>query len=270
MSWAPSKDVLDAAMAHAEEESPNEACGLVIRGAYQRMANIHHEPNNAFEMPPRDLLAALQAGGCEAVVHSHVGLPPNPSQPDRTSCEQSNLPWLIVSVPTRTWSVLEPSGFRAPLEGRQFAWGVHDCYALIRDGLNEYAGVVLPDVERQWEFWIAGGEDVVSKLYPQLGFVLMPQGTPLQQCDLMVMRVRAHVPNHLGLFIWPDKVLHQMSGRLSVIESYGGVWQQLTEMHLRHRDLMIEAPLCAGPEWRSPKGPTVPMRHFSRQRNVAQ
>ena len=269
MNWSPSEAAINAALDHAEREMPNECCGLIVNGSYLAMHNIHHEPQNAFEIPARDLLHALQGGGVEAVVHSHVAIPPIPSQADRTSCEQSGKPWLILSVPTRTWAIIEPTGYRAPLEGREFAWGVHDCYALIRDGLSDYAGIVLPDVERNWQFWLAGGTDEIRRLYPELGFVEMPPGTPLQQCDLLVMRVRGQVPNHLGLFLWPDKLLHQMNGRLSCVEIYGGTWQQLTEIHLRHRDLMPAAPVCAGPEWRPPVGPTEPMLHFATPRNLA-
>ena len=238
MSWMPSKAVVEAAMAHAELAAPHESCGLVVNGEYVPMQNVHHDPARAFELEAIELLEALQKGGVEAVVHSHYGLPPTPSSPDLTSCEQSNLPWLIVSWPSCTWLVTEPSGYRAPLIGRQFSWGVHDCYALIRDGLSHYSGIVLPDVERHWQFWLEGGFDEVRRVFPQLGFVEMPPGTPLQQCDLLVMRLRGRVPNHMGLFIEPDKLLHQMSGRLSCMEVYGGVWQQHTEIHLRHSDLL--------------------------------
>lgn len=238
MRWAPSQAILDAALAHAERDQPRECCGLVIDGAYRPMRNVSPEPTGAFLIDSRDMLDVLQAGGVEAVVHSHVFLPPLASEADRTACEASGLPWLIVSWPNLTHAVIEPSGFRAPLIGRMWAWRVHDCYALVRDGLSDYAGIVLPDIDRQWEFWNQPDRDFVREMFPPLGFVELPPEAPLQQCDFLVMKIHAKHPNHLAMFLAPDRILHQMSRRYSVVEMYGGVYQQLTALRLRHRYLM--------------------------------
>src|SRR6187399_273099 len=142
--WEPTPGIISAALLHAGQEAPRESCGLVIGGEYLPIENL--APDDAsFHMDSRAFLEHSRRGGVEAVVHSHVYLPPLASDADRSSCEATGLPWLIVSYPLGTYAVIRPTGFRAPLVGRQFAWGVHDCYGLVRDGLADYAGLSLPD-----------------------------------------------------------------------------------------------------------------------------
>ena len=73
-------------------------------------------------------------------------------------CEKLGLPWLIVSWPSGIGMPLfEPGGWTAPLVGRQFAHGVHDCFAIIRDGMRHYAGINIADFDRDWIWWNTGG-----------------------------------------------------------------------------------------------------------------
>jgi proteasome lid subunit RPN8/RPN11 len=238
--WQPSEHVLADALSDAAARAPDECCGLVIEGAYVPMRNVSPQPRMSFLIDSREMLDRRRAGGLEAVVHSHCYAPPSASDADRTSCEASALPWLIVSFPLRTYHVIQPCGYRAPLVGRQWAWRVHDCFGLIRDGLIEYAGIEIEDIDRDWGFWKHGGHDIVAENYERLGFVKLPKDTKPRHLDLFVLNIHGKVPNHLALFIAPDRILHHGVNKLSKMEIYGGVWQQLTEVHLRHRDLVSD------------------------------
>jgi cell wall-associated NlpC family hydrolase len=171
-----------------------------------------------------------------AVVHSHVGLPPIASEADRAMCEKTGLPWLIVSHPGGRWAVIEPDGRRAPLVGRQWAWESQDCYSLVRDGFLAFTGMALPDFARDWQWWKNGG-DMIAEQFSPSGFRSLPAGSAPMHCDVIAMRIRSPVANHLALFLAPDQILHQMLGRLSVRELYGGFYQDATVLHLRHERL---------------------------------
>lgn len=245
MAWAPSPVILEAALAHAAACQPAESCGVVIAGACHRVSNRSTQ-HDAFCMDARELVQLEERfGPLEAIVHSHVYAPPLASEADRTACEATALPWLIMSWPTGAHAVIEPCGFRAPLIGRQWAWRYQDCFALIRDGIRDYAGIDLPDFDRDWEWW-RHGEDIIGRQFELAGFVdLGPTATP-QHCDVIGMRVPpAQVVNHLGLFLAPDVLLHHMMGRLSARQIYGGIYRQATRLVLRHRALLNDREAAA-------------------------
>ena len=94
----------DALAEHAKEESPNEACGLVITrdGVAERYVpgrNAAASPYR-FELEVAPELWFLEDDGYElAVFHSHLSAPPRPS---RTDVENIGLwegkPYLIYSL----------------------------------------------------------------------------------------------------------------------------------------------------------------------------
>ena len=103
-------------VAHAQEEAPNEACGLVvarqgIAERYVRGRNVAASPYRfELEVPPETWF--LEDEGYDlAVFHSHLSSPPRPS---RTDVENIGLwegkPYLILSLGTDTiagWTIAD-------------------------------------------------------------------------------------------------------------------------------------------------------------------
>jgi len=98
------QEVRAALVAHARDEDPNEACGLVVlkdgvAERYERGRNGAASPYR-FELEVAPELWFLEDDGYElAVFHSHLSSPPRPS---RTDVENVGLwegrPYLIYSV----------------------------------------------------------------------------------------------------------------------------------------------------------------------------
>ena len=96
-------DVREALRAHAEQESPNEACGLIavrdgVAERYLPGENLDASPYRFRLKPgsPSDLF--LEDEGYElALFHSHVA---SPARPSRTDVELADL-W-----PDRVWVIL--------------------------------------------------------------------------------------------------------------------------------------------------------------------
>ena len=92
--------------AHAEEEAPNEACGLVVTrdGVAERYVRGHNAAASPYrfelEVPPETWFLEDEGYGL-AVFHSHLSSPPRPS---RTDVENIGLwqgrPYLILTVRT--------------------------------------------------------------------------------------------------------------------------------------------------------------------------
>jgi proteasome lid subunit RPN8/RPN11 len=231
--WQPAEDHIAAALEHAAACQPAECCGVIAGGRYHWLANLATD-HDSFVMDMRGYCRVARDIPIEAIVHSHVGYPPRPSEADRAMCEKLGLPWLIVSWPAGQWQVLDPSGWTAPLVGRQWAWGCQDCLAIVRDGLKACAGLTIPDFERDW-FWWRQGHDLIAEHFAEAGFVLLPAGAPPRQCDVLGMQMPGSpVVNHLALFLEPDQILHQLVGSLSRRQLYDGFFQRCTRLHLRH------------------------------------
>lgn len=250
MTFTPDDTALKAALDHATACQPLESCGVIAEDRFYPITNRATQ-FDTFVMDMREYIALTKEHRIDAIVHSHVYGPPLASDADRAMCEAIGKPWLIVSWPLGTHAVIEPCGWRAPLVGRKWAWGTHDCFGLIRDGIKDYAGIEIPDFERRWLWW-ERGEDIISQQFKDAGFVEVDDDW--RHCDVIGMQIVSPVVNHLGLFLHPDVILHQMLGRLSVREVYGGVYQKTTVLHLRHETLM-DNPIELSPDyapWRIP------------------
>src|SRR5690242_1133361 len=109
-----------------------------------------------FVMHPEDYAAAEDAGEVVAIFHSHPDASCKPSEADRVGCEASRLPWHVLGWPSGQWGYCEPCGFKLPLVGRVFQHGVVDCWACVRDGLRELAGIEVQDFHRDDDWWLRG------------------------------------------------------------------------------------------------------------------
>lgn len=229
--------ILDDVRAHAASEAPRECCGLsvVVKGRlrYFPCRNVSGEAE--FAIHPDDQAAAEDAGEVVGVCHSHVHLPPEPSEADRVMCGRTGLPWLIVSWPTGRHHVLLPERHTPPLVGRPFVHGVLDCYALVRDFYARH-GIWLADYAREDDWWLKG-QNLYLDYFAAEGFVVV-DAADLRPLDAVLMQVASPVPNHAGVIDEDGHLLHHVHGRLSSRDVYGGYWRKVTTHVLRHRSLL--------------------------------
>ena len=92
-----------AALAHAAPCQPLECCGVIADGAFVPLAQPRQRARQLRHGHARLLPDRRRQRRIEAIVHSHVNLPPIASETDRAMCEKLGLPWLIVSWPSGDW-----------------------------------------------------------------------------------------------------------------------------------------------------------------------
>ena len=142
----------DWALAHAKAEDPKESCGLllIVKGKekYFPCKNLADKPEDMFIINPEDWVKAEDTGEVTAIIHSHPVTSPDLSMADKVACEKTKLKWYVVQSSTEEWVEYEPCGYTAPLIGRQWVWGVNDCWSLCRDYYKEELGINLKDWDR--------------------------------------------------------------------------------------------------------------------------
>lgn len=220
-------------ISHAESANPREACGVIVNNIYVGCRNVATE-HDQFQMHEEDYASAEDSGEIQAIVHSHPYTAPDPSQADLVGCEASGLPWVIVNIPVGHHRVIYPQGYRAPLLGREWAYGVLDCYALVRDYYKERLNIDLPDYPREG-YWWERGEEKFASLFPDAGFVRVDLP---QVHDVLLMQFESNVSNHVGVYSADNRMMHHLLDNPSTEVVYGGHWRKHTTHVLRHKSLV--------------------------------
>jgi proteasome lid subunit RPN8/RPN11 len=206
--------LLSQILAHARAEAPREACGVLAwdgkdGAAYHPCRNVAGDGD--FEIHPEDWVAAEDAGTVLGIVHSHPGGTVDLSGADRAGLYRSGVPWWVVVPESGAWGRYVPSG--REITGHPFAWGIQDCFTLVRDGV---AGV--PDFLREPLFWERS--DLISESMEVAGFERVEDGPA--PGDVLVMSIRGRgVPNHCAVYVGGGRIVHHLAGRLSREEDLG-------------------------------------------------
>ena len=211
------------ALIHAQAEDPKESVGVLlnIRGKerYYPCRNLSMTSYQCFILDPEDYIAASNVGEIIAIIHSHPTTSPIPSQADKISCENSNLPWHIVNPKTEHWGYCEPCGYQAPILGRQWVWGITDCWSLVRDWYKEEKNIILRDWERPLTPEDFLKDPMFEKCALSTGFRELRNDEKLENGDVILMSILGNGLNHVAIFLDGD-VLHHLTDRLSCIEPY--------------------------------------------------
>lgn len=218
-------EIITAIKEHAIREYPNEAVGFVMPDGYLPARNIHSDPANHFIVDPET--TALASEHALAFVHSHPEGQPTPSYHDQKSQIADGRVWGIVPVMT-LYNEPEPQVVAnditwwgdslpiPPLEGRKFLWGVFYCWTLYRDWMRTERGILLPNFPSDPDFKEVG-EDIFlihceDAGMRNLGKIAIED---LQVGDMLVGHLRGRFPNHCGVYIGGDHLLHHAPSSLS-------------------------------------------------------
>jgi len=237
------KEAIKHAIEHAKSKCPEETCGVigVFKGKtkYIECENIAEDKEKNFVIKPLDYAKAEDAIEITHIVHSHPNINPNPSQADLVAIERGILPWLIVNPRTGQHTVTEPSGYIAPMVGREFSFGILDCYTIVKDHYELELGIDMPDPVRTDKFW-ERGESLYVDNFEKAGFerVKFDSVHDLKINDVILIMASSSIPNHAAVYLGNGKMIHHVQYRLSSIDMYGGYWLKHTWGIIRHKDFI--------------------------------
>lgn len=222
---------------HARQLTPVEACGLIAvvkgRQKYFPCTNLAAELGE-FILNPKDYARVESLGEIVAVFHSHPKTAADPSDADKVGCESSGLPWVICNPDLETWVQFSPSGYQAPLIGRDYSYAVLDCVQLLRDWYKNEYGLIFPylappDNSQSWHENPYLYESLIN-----FGFKEVEKQN-IKHGDLLLMCLgRSQRPNHGAIYVGDNFILHHLSGRLSSRDFYNDYWIRTTHSALRY------------------------------------
>lgn len=221
---------------HLSADTSREACGLVViikgRERYRPCRNLATD-SDFFILDPLDWAAAEDAGEIVGVVHSHPFSSPQASQADLVACERSAIPWHIYAPHSDCWDEIRPTGYKAPLIGREWVWGVTDCWTLARDWYAEEWQLQLRDWPRPTSTLDFTINPIFDASWAATGFIEIGPDE-LQRGDAILMALDAPRLNHCAVYLGDQTILHHIRGRLSSRDIFGGYYQKGSGRFLRH------------------------------------
>lgn len=233
------RQMMEIARAEADSPRPRERCGVIVKdgtkGRLIECANVADNPHERFKISAQEWGYLHTDHEVLSVWHTHPNGDAAPSQADLVEVENTELPWHIVSWPQGGHSYTEPSGYRAPYEGRVFVHGILDCYALVRDWYKRELQIDLPNDDRPDNWW-QKGQNIYLDGFEKNGFVSLGHDFKvLRRGDGILMQVASKVPNHAAVYLGDGKILHHVHDHLSNITTYGGFWLKNTTHYVRHK-----------------------------------
>ena len=129
-------------------------------------------------------------------------------------------------------NIIEPKVVSQPLIGREYEFGVRDCFEVVRD-YYKTQDIDLPKralFEDDW--WDRGLNYFCTDYIASWGFKEVT-GSLLPN-DLIVFTMGAKVGNHCGVYLGQDVFLHHAYERLSCRENLYPIWQKHITGVYRH------------------------------------
>lgn len=225
----------EQALEHAIESIPNESVGLVaiVKGKekYWPCKNIALDPTLHFIIDPDDYMQCEEENEVMGVVHSHPKGEP-PSQPDLDSCEYIDLPFYICDPVKKTWHDFKPSGYKPnPLIGRNWVWGVQDCWTLVDDWFRIEKGIKFKTWPRPKTLKEFMNKPYFERVLTESGFIELKDDEELQYGDVLLVNDNL---DHVALYINNQEILSHSIRQLSCRELYDEHRINLTRKRFRH------------------------------------
>lgn len=219
---------------HFEASYPREACGIIgiVKGRKKWFPceNVA-ETDDGFVMSSKDWFDIKKKADIYAIVHNHPDESNEPSQHDIDSCNAIGVPYYIFSYPEMELNIIEPTIRVYPLIGREYSFGVADCFEAMRDWLKEENIHIPPRAAFEDNWWEKDldyfNEDIIS----EWGFKKV---TEPKKNDLLIFQVAEKVPDHCGVYLGNDIFFHHAENRLSCREPLYPLWGKYIVGIYRH------------------------------------
>lgn len=217
----------DAIAEHLEAEYPREGCGVIA--VQQGVLNWFPCTNKAssgenFVIDSKEYLKIKRSADIVGIIHSHPDASSEPSQSDVDHCNALGIPYYIFSYPEMDLSIVEPTINSVGLYGRQYRFGISDCFEAARDYYKEELSIELPHREAfEDDWWLKDLDYFTEEYITTWGFnrVDFSEAVP---GSLLIFKIGARCNNHCGVYLGNNIFFHHAQNRLSCREQLDSIW----------------------------------------------
>lgn len=221
-------DFIEEIREHFKNEYPREGCGIltVVKGRQKWIpcTNIAEE-NNHFIIDTKEYLKIARTSDIVGIVHSHPDESSEPSELDINNCNALGKKYYIFSYPEMDLTVVEPEINTTDLYGREYEFGVKDCFEALRDYLKTQNIDIPPRamfVEDYWDKEIDYFNDKTISEWNHSPVSL----NEIKENDVLIFRVFSNINNHCGVYLGNDIFYHHAENRLSCRENLYPQWKK--------------------------------------------
>ena len=134
----------------------------------------------------------------------------------------------------QSWFSFTPSGWKPDkLIGRQWAWGLEDCWSLVTDFYKEKLNIDLKKWARPKTIKKFAENPYFEKVLLGSGFKEI-EFKDIQENDILLMEGAYQKLNHVAIYIGDQTILHHVIGKLSCREIFDLQYQQITKKVFRY------------------------------------
>ena len=195
--------MLEEIQKHFEEEYPREGCGVIaiVKGEKKWFPckNVAEEDN-------------------DFVISSN-----EPSETDINYCNAMGIPYWIYSFPDMELNIVEPKTKSYPLIGREYKFGVKDCFEAMRDYLKSKNIEIPPRVPFEDNWWDKNLDYFSDQIIEKWGGKKVSM-SEMKKNDVLIFKVKHDVPDHCGVYIGDNNFFHHAENRLSCREPLSRFW----------------------------------------------
>ena len=221
---------------HALEAFPGECCGVVVGDDIViRSRNLSASPEDTYVIDPRVMLTAEGLGGVRYIYHSHTTGGPQPSDVDREACTSFGVPMLIFAVDGKRWHVEQPKARWSSLLASTYT-DKDDCLQLVVDYYWQVHSVLVKVSDRPESY-----EFDADPFGPRSAFSgFYETSSPELPGDVVTLcwyRTGGSVPNHLGVMVGDNRMLHRPAGGICCISDLTKAVRRRIATRYRHEAL---------------------------------